>query len=213
MTTAITILHCDGHTFHNETSAFARLKELQAHHLPCVIHMSPAPSIWERGRAFRRRRARSPHTVPPRSPKAATCVRSLVIYPPYIPIPGVRHDDLNYECLVELVEGATCKLILQLLAEGKSWTGIIDHLHRTCLEPDHRSRFDVDDIRAIVARCRLLGLTAYTALESEDWSTDEDEKWWIKEDRKRFDSPLGRDICGSSGWWNEVSPHRAVPGT
>ena len=212
-TTTATQLQCSNIACHSETPALTRLKQLQAQQLPCIVRMSPSPSIRARGRAFQKRRARQPgksSISPPKSPKLlqpahSSQLKCLATHPPYIPIPGVRRDQLKFPSIIEFVEGATCRLILQLVGEGKSWTGIIDHLHRTCLEPDQSSRFDIDGIRAIAGRCRLLGLTAYTQLESEDWDPEDIEKWWIKEDRRRYDSLVGEDICGSTGWWNKVS--------
>ena len=190
------------------TPALARLRKLQINQLPCSKQLSTSMSAQRRGRTLERKaqfQATSPYRKSLSAQTTQPRVVGLALYPPYISVPGIRLSHARHTNQVRMVEGATCRLILQLLAEGKSWTAVIDHLHRTCLDPDQRLALKCGDILAIATACRALGLTAHTSLESEDWNLEAMEKWWIKEDRKRYDSPVREDICGTIGWWTKVS--------
>ena len=215
MTTSTNHLDCGVHECPDcppATPALERLKALQSHNTACAVPTTPTVIIsrLRRGRRLRSKKRHMKMTSIPRA-KATKALfndlrAGLTAFPPYLPMPGVCEVDAEEGFTrIELVEGATCRLIMELEAQGKSDNQILYRVRLVCLDKQFRDRFSVNDVRQICANCRILGLNARMPLESDDWEVEKVQKWWRRDEQKKRDVPVTAEECGSTGWWTGVS--------
>jgi hypothetical protein len=194
-----------------DTPALTRLRFLQLHSPLAHLSMPTEPITTraarnvERGRSVGSRiKSRAASSPSLRTSLIKSRPNGLHAFPPYLPVP--LHQKQKYRTSqLDLVEGAVCKIILQLLSEGNSFPQITHQLRVLCLDRDRVRAFTAEDIRSIIARCRQHGLTSHMPLESDDWDQEEVEDDWVDQQSAILCDPVvTEDECGSRGWWNQV---------